>query len=891
MNAGEWERIKDTFAAALALPEAERDEFVTVSCKGNQAMLETVLDLLANHDHSPVYPDGVSGDRLLPLVFNVGDLVAERFRVTRFLARGGMGEVYEVWDERLRLCLALKTLRPELASDAESLQRFRREVLITRDVAHENLCRIYDFVEHCRKADSSTGVEGSVVACLTMEYLQGESLSELLARGRPLGAELALEFAIQIAAGLDALHGRGIVHRDLKPSNIMLAARRDGPVRVVVMDFGLAKSGGQEGEVFESLLDRHAGAPYFMAPELFRNHRPSKASDIYAFGLILDEMVTQSRAFTAQSVQAMCFAKLCETPIPPQERADGLSSNWEAAIVRCLATEPAQRPARAGDVVAVLQSGAIPVPPVSWHGFLRQRMGRYVIGATVAGGLALAGVAADTALTPTSADIEVFNIDNQTSSHEFDYFCSGTTSELRRRLTQLEGVRVVPLHSTRRNSNVQRHARFGLEGMLLAHKGQVRLTIQMVDNQHGALVWADNFDRDKIDNPIDLQSDIAREAVGALKKRLMFGGKGEPPLPLFAKDQLGKLFAWPLQRQLPGPTTSSNHAFDLYLRAHQLLEEVNAESALAAAAYLERAVSEDPGFALGWSSLAEANVMRTDFHDAPQADLIERAGFAARNAVEKGPELAEAHASLALVRQISLDWEGAESSYREALRLKPSFARARRWFSGMLLQRGQASDAIAETQRAISDDPYDRASPTTYGLYLFLAGRNREASEVLEAAVAGKDAPGTRLNLGQVYARMGYLSSGEDRRLLFGKAIAEAQTVAAIEKRAQVAGRDGEARALLSDQMFALIYTQAGDYRSATPFLEKLTSAMNAGMVSPTIVAWVYAIQGDQDRAIALLAQAARKQDRKLLYSKVVPYFESLRENPRFQALMSHIRL
>ena len=454
MTAVEWDRIKDIFAAALVLPEAERHPFVTSACDGNQAMLDTVLDLLANHALPGPYPGVTSDAGILPPIFSPGDLVAERFRVTRFVARGGMGEVYEVWDERLRLCLALKTLRPELASDTESLERFRREVLITRDVAHESLCRVYDFIEH-RKAGAS-----GTLACLTMEFLQGESLGEYLVRHRPLTVERALEFARQIAAGLDALHERGIVHRDLKPSNIMLANRRAGPVHAVVMDFGLAKGGERERDLFESRMDQNAGAPFFMAPELFRNVRPSAASDIYAFGLILDEMVTRSRAFTAESVQAMCFAKLCESPIPAGKRSDGLPKHWEKTIACCLAAEPAQRPARAGDIVTALDSGDLTIPLVPQVGFLRRRIGRYVIGGTAIGALALGGVAADQAFKPYATDVEVFNIDNQTNSPEYDYFCNGTTNELMRRLNHLSGVRVVPLHATRRASGAHQPTRF-----------------------------------------------------------------------------------------------------------------------------------------------------------------------------------------------------------------------------------------------------------------------------------------------------------------------------------------------------------------------------------------------------------------------------------------------
>ena len=141
-------------------------------------------------------------------------MVAGRYRVVRFLAHGGTGEVYEVFDERLKLRLALKTLRSDLSSDRSALARFERELLVARQVSHENLCRLFDLVEY----DTPVGP----IPCLTMELLEGESLSERLARERPLDLETAREFVRQIGRGLTALHEHGIIHRDLKPSNVLI---------------------------------------------------------------------------------------------------------------------------------------------------------------------------------------------------------------------------------------------------------------------------------------------------------------------------------------------------------------------------------------------------------------------------------------------------------------------------------------------------------------------------------------------------------------------------------------------------------------------------------------------------------------------------------------------
>jgi serine/threonine protein kinase len=183
-----------------------------------------------------------------------------------------MDEVYEAFDESLRLRLALKTLCSELTATDDDLGRFQGEILVAREVSHENLCRVLDFVEP-HTADR-------IIPCLTMELIEGQSLPAHLDRTRPLSLDAALPLIRQIADGLDVLHDHGIVHRDLKPSNITLTQRRAERFRAVVMDFGLAKPEDGDCGLFESLRLNRAGAPYFMAPELFRQGRPSVASDL-----------------------------------------------------------------------------------------------------------------------------------------------------------------------------------------------------------------------------------------------------------------------------------------------------------------------------------------------------------------------------------------------------------------------------------------------------------------------------------------------------------------------------------------------------------------------------------------------------------------------------------
>ena len=179
-------------------------------------------------------PVGSSSCRAGPQL-SPGDRLADRFTVVRFVAQGGMGEVYEVWDDALRTRVALKTIRPELGSDSEALERFRREVLLARRISHPSVCRIYD--------QGSGEVGGETLHFLTMEFLDGQTLSQLLrSRGRLVTSDV-MPLLRQIAAGLDAAHAEGVVHRDFKSSNVILVAR-DGTaeIRPVITDFGIARA-------------------------------------------------------------------------------------------------------------------------------------------------------------------------------------------------------------------------------------------------------------------------------------------------------------------------------------------------------------------------------------------------------------------------------------------------------------------------------------------------------------------------------------------------------------------------------------------------------------------------------------------------------------------------
>jgi tetratricopeptide (TPR) repeat protein len=291
--------------------------------------------------------------------FADGDEIAGRYRVVKFLAQGGMGEVYDVEDAELGERVALKTILPRIAANPVALERFRREILFARKITHPNVCRIFDIGHH-----TLSDAEGDHITFLTMELLQGESLGKRLRRYGPMKPAEALPLVRQMTAGLDAAHQAGVVHRDLKPANIFLVPT-DGELRAVVTDFGLARS-EVAGEALKEVTGTGEllGTPSYMSPEQLEGAKPTPASDIYALGLIMYEMMTGARAFEGDTAFQMALKRLQEAPTAPRKHIPSIDPVWERTILHCLEKDPEDRFADVREVSRVL-SGEMEAPTVS----------------------------------------------------------------------------------------------------------------------------------------------------------------------------------------------------------------------------------------------------------------------------------------------------------------------------------------------------------------------------------------------------------------------------------------------------------------------------------------------------------------------------------------------
>jgi serine/threonine protein kinase len=397
MNSELWQRLKALFYAALKEGPQDRAALIGAPCDGDLE-LKKQLDRLVEAEQQETgtldppltYLDGCL-DSVGPR-FQPGELVVGRFRIIRPIGKGGMGEVYEAEDLQLGT-IALKTIRNGVASSSDAFELFRQEVQLARRVSGPQVCRIHELY----LLPASGGFEAT--AFLTMEYLDGITLYEKIYRDGPFRWKEALSITLEICEGLRSIHEKGIIHRDLKTSNIMLC-KQAGAIRVVLMDFGLARDFSADAKSGSSspvqrpektLPQMIMGTPKYMAPEQFEAKPVSPATDIYALGIILYGLVTGLHPYAADNPVAAAI-RHAKHPIPASSLRPNIPREFDRVIEHCLEYEPEKRFQSAKEVIRALKPpeslsrrrqiaiAAVSILFVTAGGFLlRRNVGRRVI--------------------------------------------------------------------------------------------------------------------------------------------------------------------------------------------------------------------------------------------------------------------------------------------------------------------------------------------------------------------------------------------------------------------------------------------------------------------------------------------------------------------------------
>ncbi len=326
----------------MALPDPTRAS--GRSARQGTSESDGATDLGASGGSATMAPTGLTAGTGQLLVHAVGPLqISEhfgtRYRIIRLLGSGGMGSVYQAWDQELDVPVAIKVIRPETMADpaaAEDVERrFKRELLLARQVTHRNVVRIHDIGE----------IDG--IKYITMPYVQGSDLATILAREGRLPLGRALSIARQVVAGLVAAHEAGVVHRDLKPANIMI----DAEDRALIMDFGIARSTSGATGFGLSVAGVVVGTVAYMAPEQAKGDAVDQRADVYAFGLIMRDMLLGSRRAGPTTAFAELMARMHEAPPPMRTLDAAIPEAVEAIVAGCLQPNPADRYRTSADLL------------------------------------------------------------------------------------------------------------------------------------------------------------------------------------------------------------------------------------------------------------------------------------------------------------------------------------------------------------------------------------------------------------------------------------------------------------------------------------------------------------------------------------------------------------
>ncbi|MDP3718790.1 MAG: protein kinase [Acidobacteriota bacterium] len=279
--------------------------------------------------------------------FQAGEQVGPRYTIIRLLGAGGMGAVYQAFDHELGVAVAIKVIRPAAQSDATAAkdleQRFKRELVLARQITHKYVVRIHDLGE----------ING--IKYLTMPFVEGETLAQLMRREGALSVPRVMTWARQVAQGLQAAHDKGVVHRDLKPENIMIEKDEDGGGTALIMDFGIARS--VESGATQTAAGAVIGTLEYMAPEQAQGKKVDQRTDQYAFGLMVyDMLVGRHRLANRDNAMSELLGRLQQPPPPPRALKDDVPEAMSSVVTRCLQTSPDARFATTAELVAVLES-------------------------------------------------------------------------------------------------------------------------------------------------------------------------------------------------------------------------------------------------------------------------------------------------------------------------------------------------------------------------------------------------------------------------------------------------------------------------------------------------------------------------------------------------------
>ena len=632
-----------------------------------------------------------------PAVISLGSDFGPRYRIEALLGQGGMGRVYKAYDKELNRTVAIKVVRQGAMGEVDALNRFKQELVLASKISHKNILRIHDLGE----------VNG--MKFISMAYVEGQDLHQLIKDNPRLPLERVLKFATQLAGALAAAHAEDVVHRDLKPQNILV----DKDDQIYISDFGLAKSFA-EGAVGMTQTGALLGTPRYMSPEQVEGKPTDGRSDIYSYGLILYEMATGDVPFTGDSTLGVMYQRIKEKPKNPKLINASLP-NWLVRIImRCLEKDPAARYQNAYEILADLQ-GSQPGSGVSRTGstvqiqlpeFARHRW-IWIVGGVVAalilalaippvrhlilGGGGKGGTSSVSGVPPLSSGrfVAVLPLQILGDASQLDYVAQGIEEALSAKLFQLKDVRLAPSEAADKADQKQPLQKIAralganllVQGTLQAAGDKIRIIMKLEDIANSKRLWSREF-TGVVGDLFTLEDQIYNQLVSGLDVNP-------------TNDERSSAAARP---------TDNVAAYDLYLRGRNSMRGHDEKSYQSALDFFDQALKADPKFALAYTGVADASLRINSIKK--DSLWTQKAQAAAEQAQQLNDKLPEVHATLGNVYRATGKYSESVAELNRAISLAPNSDEFYRRLGDVYLDSGNDAKALEAYQKAVQLNSY-----------------------------------------------------------------------------------------------------------------------------------------------------------------------------------------